>query len=206
VHRDIKPSNVILCERGREGDVAKLLDFGLVKDLNAADGGMTHDESITGTPLYMPPESIVSPDKVDARSDLYSLGAVAYYLLTGTPPFSGQTIVEICAAHLHVSPEPPSQRRDDVPSDLEAVILRCLGKEPEARFQTATQLRAALAACADGAVWTSERAAAWWSEQRAAFQAHCDARREQQVAASLGEAATEPSSALRIDLDQRLRP
>jgi serine/threonine protein kinase len=206
VHRDIKPSNVILCERGREGDVAKLLDFGLVKDLNAADGGMTHDETITGTPLYLSPESLRSPDDVGPRSDLYSLGAVAYFLVTGTPPFSGNTIVEICAAHLYSVPEPPSQRRDGVPADLEAVILRCLDKDASTRFQSALELRAALLACADATRWDGQRAADWWSQHRAEFRAHCVARREKQLAAThIGDAATEPSSALQIDLDRRLR-
>jgi serine/threonine-protein kinase len=206
VHRDIKPSNVILCERGRDGDVAKLLDFGLVKDLNAADGGLTHDEAITGTPLYISPESITSPERVDGRSDLYSLGAVAYFLLTGTPPFSGNTIVEICAHHLHSVPEPPSQRRDDVPHDLEAVILRCLDKDPQARYQSALQLRAALGACADAATWNTQSAADWWTEQRTPFRTHCVAKRDKQAAAThIGDAATIPSSAIRIDLDQRLR-
>ena len=206
VHRDIKPSNVILCERGREGDVAKLLDFGLVKDLNDADGGMTHDETITGTPLYMSPESLRSPDEVGPRSDLYSLGAVAYFLLTGSPPFTGNTIVEICAAHLYSAPEPLSQRRDGIPADLEAVVLRCLDKDASARFQTALELRAALSRCVDAASWDGQRAADWWSHHRVAFQAHCAARRDKQIAATqIGDAATEPSSALQIDLDRRMR-
>jgi len=204
VHRDIKPSNVILCERGREGDVAKLLDFGLVKDLNAADGGVTHAETLTGTPLYMAPESIRSPE-VDARSDLYSLGAVAYYLLTATPPFSGNNIVEICAAHLHTPPEPPSRRRADLPADLEAVVLRCLQKDPEQRFPNAVQLRAALAACADAAGWNAQHAADWWAGQRGAFRTHCVSGRATQLAnPQLAEAATEPYS-IHIDLDRRLR-
>jgi serine/threonine-protein kinase len=206
VHRDIKPSNVILCERGRDGDIAKLLDFGLVKDLNAADGGLTHDEAITGTPLYIPPESVTSPDKVDGRSDLYSLGAVAYFLLTGTPPFTGNTIVEICTHHLHSQPEPPSERRPELPLDLEAVILRCLQKDPQARYQTALQLRAALSACTVAATWNAQHAADWWERERTAFRAHCVAKRDKHAAASqLGDAATVPSSAIRIDIDQRLR-
>jgi eukaryotic-like serine/threonine-protein kinase len=207
VHRDIKPSNVLLCERGREGDVAKILDFGLVKDLNAAEGGVAtgNEEAIAGTPLYLSPESITAPSAVDARSDLYSLGALAYYLVTGTPPFSGKIIVEICAAHLYTVPEPPSERRAGLPADLDAVILRCLAKEPSARYADAEALLAALRACAAAGQWRPEQAASWWAEHREAFRTHCDARRKALSAATaVTDAATEHGSAIRIDLERRL--
>ncbi|HET6337952.1 MAG TPA: serine/threonine-protein kinase [Polyangiales bacterium] len=204
VHRDIKPSNVLLCERGQEGDVTKILDFGLVKDLNATSAApVTHDATLTGTPLYMSPESITSPDAVDSRSDLYSLGALAYFLLVGRPPFTGTTIVEICAAHLHVAPEAPSRRRSELPADLDAIVLRCLEKNPATRFADARALREALLGCASAGRWNATSAAAWWNAHRDRFRAHCEARRQSRAtAADLAGAETEP---LRIDLERRLR-
>jgi hypothetical protein len=203
VHRDIKPSNVLLCERGQEGDVTKIVDFGLVKDLNASGAAASYEETLTGTPLYMSPESITSPDAIDLRSDLYSLGAVAYFLLVGRPPFTGKTIVEICAAHLHTVPEPPSRRRSGLPADVEAVILRCLAKDPSARFSDARALRVALLECSSAGEWSARSAADWWSSHRERFRAHCEAQRSSGIAApDLGAAETEP---LRIDLERRLR-
>jgi eukaryotic-like serine/threonine-protein kinase len=198
IHRDIKPSNVILCERGGEGDVAKLLDFGLVKDLNAGGGAqLTHTEAIAGTPLYIAPESITSPDTVDGRADLYSLGAVAYFLLVGEPVFPRAGMVEVCAAHLHEAPVAPSERRAGLGPELDAVILRCLAKRPEARFENAAALRAALLATS-AATWTRETAAAWWSAHGAAFCAHTEAARLEQLDRSGAQ-----ESALRVDLRGR---
>jgi serine/threonine-protein kinase len=111
IHRDIKPENIILCERGGIPDVAKVVDFGLVRDLEPASGArLTQANVIQGTPLYLSPEAIRAPDAVDARSDLYGLGAVGYYLLTGTHVFGGATTVEVCSHHLHTRPVPPSER------------------------------------------------------------------------------------------------
>jgi serine/threonine-protein kinase len=148
-HRDIKPGNVMVCERGGIPDVAKLLDFGLVLPPGGqADGEkLTQDRAITGTPAYLSPEQAGGQEAVDARSDLYSVGALAYFLLTGRPPFAGRSSVKMLAAHLYEEPEPLSARRTDVPRDLEAVVLRCLAKNPEARFPDAESLDAALAAC-----------------------------------------------------------
>lgn len=125
IHRDVKPGNVLLCERGREGDVAKIVDFGLVKALNASDDSrLTKDQALTGTPLYLAPASITAPEAVDARSDLYALGALAYFLLVGRPPFKAASIVEICAAHLHEPASPPSEEHPGIPPALDAAILR----------------------------------------------------------------------------------
>ncbi len=147
VHRDIKPANVILCVRGGVSDVAKVVDFGLVKrlaDVGSADA--TAVGAVVGTPLYMSPEAIVRPDLVDGRSDLYALGALAYFLLTGAPPFEGATSFEVCSRHLHAEPARLSTKVA-VPPDLERVVLWCLAKSPDDRPASARALRDALAAC-----------------------------------------------------------
>jgi hypothetical protein len=202
IHRDIKPSNVILCERGREGDIAKICDFGLVKDLNAtSEAALTQNNALTGTPLYLAPESIKTPESVDARADLYSLGALAHFLLTGEPVFDGKSVVEVCAAHLHERPQAPSSRRLGVSAGLDAVVLRCLEKKPEARFADALELRAALLACDVGETWDSARADAWWAEHRAPFREHVAARAKPSGAGSpLGDVAR---GALRVDFRER---
>jgi serine/threonine-protein kinase len=152
IHRDIKPGNVMICERGGIQDVAKLLDFGLVlPPAGDAEGDkLTQDGAVAGTPAYLSPEQAGDQEAVDARSDIYSVGALAYFLLTGRPPFAGRTGLKLIAAHLYEAPEPLSVRRPDVPSDLEAVILRCLAKEPQKRFLDVDNLDRALAACLTG--------------------------------------------------------
>jgi eukaryotic-like serine/threonine-protein kinase len=200
IHRDIKPSNVLLCERGQEGDVAKLCDFGLVKDLKAeGEVHITQDGALTGTPLYLSPESISAPESVDARADLYSLGALAHFLLTGAPVFPGQSLVEICAAHLHSPASPPSALNADVPSALDAVVLRCLEKKPAARFASALELRQALLGCPLSDRWSAEQAADWWARHRQPFQLHCLEQRK----AHLGSRPPDRSGALRVDFRGR---
>ena len=159
VHRDVKPANVMLCQRGGVEDVVKVLDFGLIKDLSAkAELDQTDLHHIIGTPLYLSPEAITAPESVDARSDLYALGAVGYFLLTGVPLFSGKNVVEVCGHHLHTVPVPPSARLGaHVPEKLEALIMSCLAKSPEERPSSAAQLRTALVELATE--WTPERAA-----------------------------------------------
>ena len=110
---------------------------------------------VAGTPAFLSPEQARGRKVVDARSDLYSVGALAYYLLTGRPPFSRDTGVEVIAAHLYEKPEPPSRHRPDVPADLEAVVLRCLAKDPDARYPDAKSLNAALASCGAAGAWTA---------------------------------------------------
>lgn len=165
VHRDVKPANVILTERGGEPDVAKVVDFGLVKPLASDSAAMTMSVSnvLTGTPLYMPPEAMNAPDVADPRSDLYALGAVGYFLLTGHPPFEGATVFEVIGHHLHSAPPPMSTRTGTaIPPDLEAVILQCLRKTPEDRPRDARALRQALERCTMAPRWTVDDAAAWW--------------------------------------------
>jgi serine/threonine-protein kinase len=172
IHRDIKPANVMLCTQGGELDVVKLLDFGLVKEL-AVDGdkSVTVQSTLLGTPLYMAPESIRDPASIDARTDLYSLGAVAYFLLAGSPLFDGKTIVEVCSQHLHQEPEKLATRGVNVSPELEAIVRACLEKKPENRPASAAELRRRL--IASGVMpWDDDKARVWWREHRATLDAH----------------------------------
>ena len=171
VHRDVKPANIILCERGGMPDVAKVVDFGLVKRFQAdpADATMavTAEHTVLGTPLYMAPEAITGDSSVDARSDLYALGAVGYFLLSGTPVFTARTIVEMCAHHLHTQPAPLSSRAGHaIPASLERLIMLCLEKAPRDRPASARAMQQALAECARETPWPEAEAARWWSRFR----------------------------------------
>jgi serine/threonine-protein kinase len=161
VHRDLKPSNLMLCRRGGLHDFVKVVDFGLVKDVTAA-ADLTGTGVFAGTPETMAPE-VLRGEPVTASADLYALGVVGYFLLTGKGIFDANSALEIVGHHLHTPPVPPRDRVPAVPADLEAVILRCLAKEPAERFADADALARALAACGDAGGWTEEHAAAWWS-------------------------------------------
>jgi eukaryotic-like serine/threonine-protein kinase len=166
VHRDLKPGNVFLAVRGGEADVAKVLDFGLVKltrDPGAAD--LSRDLTVSGTPLYMAPEQALGDRSLDARADIYALGAMLYFALTGRPPFTGATGFAIMMAQARDPVVPPSRLRPDLPEDLEQVVLRCLAKEPTDRFPSIKALGDALAACASAADWGPNRAGAWWAAE-----------------------------------------
>jgi eukaryotic-like serine/threonine-protein kinase len=169
VHRDIKPANIITCVSGGIPDVAKLLDFGLVRPAGPPghDALVTSPGSLTGTPAYMSPEQAAGQPDVDARSDIYAVGAVAYYLVTGQPPFVRDTSMRVLMAHLRESPPPPSLLNPDVPADLEAVILRCLAKDRASRYADVRELDPALAACAASGQWTDRDADDWWRAQPA---------------------------------------
>jgi serine/threonine-protein kinase len=165
IHRDIKPGNVFAAQRGGLYDVVKLLDFGLVKPVaETASARLTLDDAVSGTPLFMSPEQARGLHDIDARSDIYSLGAVAYNLLTGRPPFESTSPLEVMIAHARDQVTPLSKYQADVPADLERVILRCLAKSPEDRFQDADSLEQALAECAAADQWTQWHAARWWHE------------------------------------------
>jgi eukaryotic-like serine/threonine-protein kinase len=174
IHRDIKPANIILCERGGVPDVAKVLDFGLVKERDAgADGDpvLSTVNAITGTPLYISPDAIRDPGCIDARSDLYAVGAVGYFLLTGSPVFRSTSAVELCGHHLYSEPEPPAVRLGQaLPPELCHLLVRCLAKQPDQRPQSAADLRAELLAC-PVEPWTDAQAAAWWRQHGTAVQA-----------------------------------
>jgi serine/threonine-protein kinase len=167
IHRDIKPANIMLCTQGGERDVVKLLDFGLVKELEVGgDLTLSAANTLTGTPKYMAPESILDPGSADARSDLYALGAVAYFLLAGAEVFDGKSVVAVCSQHLSQPPAPFASRGASIPPALEAVVLACLDKQPDRRPQSAGELRRRLDAC-DVEPWRAEQAARWWSDHRA---------------------------------------
>ena len=163
IHRDIKPSNVMVCRRGCVPDVAKLLDFGLVHDTETTpDSGpkLTVEGTVLGTPHFMSPEQAAGKP-TDARSDIYSLGATAYFLLCGRTPFAGN-IMEVIAAHLLEVPIPAAFVNPDVPIDLSEIIARCMAKKAGERFATIAELEAALVSCSCAASWGNEHAAEWW--------------------------------------------
>jgi len=163
IHRDLKPANLFAAERGGVYDVIKLLDFGLVREQKAAqDLKLTQAGSFSGSPLYMCPEQVKAYDKLDARSDIYSLGAVAYYLGAGQPPFDGTSVWEIVSAHTRDPVKPPREINPAIPADLESVIMRCLAKVPKERYWDSICLSEALAACACAGQWSARQAADWW--------------------------------------------
>ena len=169
VHRDIKPANIHVGRLGLVDDFVKVLDFGLVKPI--ADGSpeqalTTQAGLIVGTPGYMAPEIALS-NTIDGRADLYALGCVAYYLLTGQQVFDGDTVMQVIAKHLQSAPVPPSQRAPTaVPPALEQLVLACLAKKPEDRPRSAADLARALAAI-DVVAWTEIQAREWWEAARA---------------------------------------
>jgi eukaryotic-like serine/threonine-protein kinase len=166
IHRDIKPGNIFACERGRMYDVAKLLDFGLVKTVGWENdsGKLTREGVFAGSPAFMSPEQAAGREQLDARSDIYNLGAVAYFLVTGKLPFDRSSTLQMLHAHAYEALAPAPEFKEGVPADLQAVILRCLEKNPDRRYQEAAGLEKALAACTCSAEWNTETAEAWWRE------------------------------------------
>ena len=164
LHRDIKPANIFMCRLGPDEDFVKVLDFGLVKHFEAPEGTMLTMEGATaGTPAYMAPEIALGRPGVDGRADIYSLGCVAYYLLTGTPVFAGDTPVATALAHVNDAPVPPSERSEfKIPSALEALILETLAKDPGQRPPSAIDFGERLGAIMPESAWTLDNAHAWW--------------------------------------------
>jgi serine/threonine-protein kinase len=160
-------ANIMLCNQGGQRDVVKVLDFGLVKELKRESPQLTHENAITGTPLYMSPEALTSAESVDARSDLYALGAVAYYLLVGDHVFRGESILEVCSKHLLQAPEPPSARAGRaLPPALEQLVLDCLEKKPEQRPPSARVFLERLSR-ARSEPWDAWQAEDWWRQHAA---------------------------------------
>jgi serine/threonine-protein kinase len=168
VHRDLKPANIFLCRYGREYDFVKVLDFGLVKRAGETTGGdveITQIGTFVGTPAYGSPEMASGSDSVDAASDIYSLGCVAFWLLTGRTVFTALSVAMMLVQHINAEPDPPSKYApQDIPVELDAVILDCLRKDTEERPQSAEALDARLAGIQVSHDWTRERAQQWWQQ------------------------------------------
>jgi hypothetical protein len=171
VHRDIKPANIFLCRLGPDYDFVKVLDFGLVKHLDAqADQLLTLAGTTAGTPEYMAPEVALGLAGADGRADLYSLGCVAYFLLTGRQVFAAGTAVATALAHINEQPVPPSARSEfSIPPELDAAIVACLAKEPTARPTSAVDLARGLAAAMPPDAWTPQAARDWWELHKLSF-------------------------------------
>ncbi len=166
VHRDLKPGNILVAILGGKCDVAKVLDYGLVK-LNSTPNvvQLTADYTVSGTPQYMSPEQATAADRIDGRADIYSLGGILYFMLTGRPPFEGTNPTELMIAHARDPVVPPTKYRPDCPADLEAVVLRCMAKKADERYEDTRALAIALAECGCAADWNEARAEGWWIER-----------------------------------------
>jgi serine/threonine-protein kinase len=165
VHRDVKPENIVIAKRGGVYDVAKILDFGLVEPITSERGSHSTTEGfIAGSPLFMSPEQAAGDVVADPRTDIYSLGGVTYYMLTGRPPFVADHLVALMDAHMREEPTLPSQHNPDVPRDLEHVIQKCLAKDPADRFQDMSELTRALSECDAAGQWSRDQAARWWQK------------------------------------------
>jgi eukaryotic-like serine/threonine-protein kinase len=165
VHRDIKPANIYVCRMGLDYDFAKVLDFGLVKvrDRSSADTLVTADRRTTGTPAYMAPECILGDADVDRRADVYSLGCVAYFALTGSLVFEADSSMKMLMQHLNAKPAPPSERAElPIPRELDDFVLACLEKDPASRPQDAGELLNMVHACRCAEGWGQDEARRWW--------------------------------------------
>ena len=164
IHRDIKPANILLTRRGGLCDVVKVLDFGLVKARNLLPPDKTTANAVVGTPHFIAPEAVNQPQAVDGRSDLYSVGAVGYWLLTGRTLFESANVQELLDGHVKALPKSPSTWLSrPLNPDLEGIIMKCLSKSPDQRPRTAEDLDHALSQCAAAGSWTTEQAEQWWT-------------------------------------------
>jgi len=164
VHRDLKPSNIFLCDRGGVLDWAKVLDFGLVREFRNPSYARNEEHEFAGTPSFMPPEAIRNSASHDPRGDIYAVGAIGYFLLTGQYVFEDEDLLALEKKQLTAAPVPPGRRTTNIISaELESVILRCLERDPEGRPQTVIELRKLFLASPRAADYTPEARAAWWA-------------------------------------------
>jgi eukaryotic-like serine/threonine-protein kinase len=171
IHRDIKPANILLTRRGGLCDVVKVLDFGLVKARHLRAPDEVSANAVVGTPHFMAPEAVNEPQAVDARSDLYSVGAVGYWLLTGKTLFDSADVQELLDGHVNAIPRRPSERVGRaISGDLEEIIITCLAKNPQERPKSAESLDAALGRCVSAGTWTSQDAEKWWAANLASIE------------------------------------
>ena len=170
IHRDIKPANIMLCERGGVPDVAKVVDYGLVKEIT--QDRQDSQQVVLGTPTYVAPEAVTDPASVGPAGDLYALGCVGYFLLTGKRVFEGKTALEICVQHVTSPPVPPSSVASVfIQPELEAILMKCLQKKPTDRFASAAEMAEALRALPTTKDWDLPDARLWWREFKAREQA-----------------------------------
>jgi len=167
VHRDIKPANLFVCRYGGDCDFVKVLDFGIAKEadhlMETGAIGLTREHGLRGTPAYIAPEQALGGSGIDGRADIYAVGCVAYFLLTGQLVFTGDTPMAVVVHHAHTLPIPPSERSElPIPPALDRLVLSCLAKDPAERPQSARDLSQRLAAIDGGSPWTDERAREWW--------------------------------------------
>ena len=170
VHRDVKPANVLACRLGGNYDFVKVLDFGLAKQREPVGGSqdarLTREGMIIGTPAYMPPETVTRGIS-DARSDIYALGCVMFWLLTGQLVFESSDAMSMVVRHAQEAPARPSTRStSSIPAALDRVVLACLEKDPDARPQSAAEVKRMLDECSLEDTWTEAEAAAWWASRR----------------------------------------
>jgi serine/threonine protein kinase len=171
IHRDVKPANIMILQRGGAYDVVKVLDFGLVREIHQShDEMLTAVNTIPGTPHFLSPESIESPETVDAQADIYALGAVAYHLVTGAYVFEGQSVIQLMTRHVNEAPEPPSERLGrPIDPALERLILRMLAKDPNDRPANGRELLEELSNgfLPEPRIWTEADAKQWWDTRSA---------------------------------------
>jgi serine/threonine protein kinase len=171
IHRDVKPANIILTRRGGVGDLVKVLDFGLVKAVRPGPTDLAGASAVVGTPHFMSPEAVERPESVNIHSDLYSLGAVGYWLLTGKTLFDHDTVEGLLARQVKDTPPPPAERLgQSLSPDLAGILMRCLAKLPEQRPPSADALDQAFAACASAGTWTPLDAEKWWRSNMGSFE------------------------------------
>lgn len=191
VHRDVKPANILTCNLGGDYDFVKVLDFGLVLDRHLTSEELEDEKQFVGTPAVMAPEMLRFQAPVDARADLYALGCVGYWLLTGKRVFEAQTRADMLVMHAHQKPQLPSKRLDrPLHPGLEALVMQCLEKNPNKRPQTAHELSEALGALRFEHPWSDERAQLWWKQNHPEAQRATSALDEQERAAVSSQAAS----------------